>query len=283
MWDSDGAFPRRAPTQREAATAVAVIPQLADNFAYLVADGAARECAVRECAVIDCAEADQVLAEAARRGLELKSVLTTHWHSDHSGGNEALARAVPGLRVYGARAEGGRIPALTDPVGDGGRIPVGSLVATVIGIPAHTNGHVAYYFPALSSVFTGDTLFAGGCGRVFEGTAAMMVESLRKLAALPEDTRVWCGHEYTEKNLRFALTLEPDNRALKEKYEWAKRVRAEGGWTVPSTIAEEKRTNPFLRLDRPELRAGLRRADPSLGDDPVAIFARARELKDRFH
>jgi len=186
------------------------------------------------------------------------------------------------LRVYGASAERGRIPALTDPVEDGGKVRIGALEASVIGIPAHTNGHVAYYFPALTSVFTGDTLFIGGCGRVFEGKAATMVESLRKLAALPGDTRVYCGHEYTEKNLRFALTLEPGNLALKAKHEWARKTVQEGGFTVPSTITDEKRTNPFLRCDSAELRASLKRADPSLGDDPIAIFAKARELKDRF-
>jgi hydroxyacylglutathione hydrolase len=257
--------------------AITVVPQLFDNYAYLVSDDASGASAV-----IDCAEADKVLAEVARLGVKLKTALTTHWHPDHSGGNTDLVRAVPGLRVYGARAESGRVPALTDEVADGDRIQVGALEATVIGVPAHTSGHVAYYFRTLTSVFTGDTLFVGGCGRVFEGKAATMFQSLAKLAALPDDTRVWCGHEYTEKNLRFALTLEPGNRALEEKYKWARRVTAEGGWTVPSTVGEEKATNPFLRLQSPEVRANLKAAEPSLGDDPVVLFARARELKDRF-
>lgn len=256
--------------------AITVVPQLFDNYAYLVSDDAGAA------GVVDCAEADKVLAEAQRLGLKLKAVLTTHWHPDHSAGNADLARAVSGLRVYGARAEGGRIPALTDPVGDASRIQIGTLAASVIGIPAHTNGHVAYYFRALGSVFTGDTLFVGGCGRVFEGKAATMFQSLARLAALPDDTRVWCGHEYTEKNLRFALTLEPGNLRLKHKYEWAQRVTAEGGWTVPSTIGEEKESNPFLRLNSPELCASLKAADPSVSNDPVALFACARELKDRF-
>ncbi len=254
-----------------------IVAQLADNFAYLISDDSARQCAV-----VDCAEADKVLAEAKRLGLSLVAVLTTHWHPDHSGGNEDLARMVPNLRIYGARAEGGRIPALTDPVSDGDRIRIGSLEARVIGIPAHTNGHVAYYFASLGAVFTGDTLFVGGCGRVFEGGAATMVESLGKLAALPDDTRVYCGHEYTEKNLRFALTLEPNNAALKAKYEKVRALRAQGKWTVPSTIGEEKLTNPFLRTASPELIATLKKQDPSLGTSAVEIFARARELKDRF-
>ena len=145
--------------------------------------------------------------------LNFKSVLTTHWHPDHSGGNADIVSKVPGLRVFGASAENGRIPALTNPVADGDKFNIGSLEARVIGIPAHTNGHVAYYFPQLKSVFTGDTLFVAGCGRVFEGKAATMVESLGKLASLPDDTKVYCGHEYTEKNLRFALTLEAEQSA----------------------------------------------------------------------
>lgn len=253
------------------------VAQLADNFAYLVVPDEGGECAV-----VDCAEAAKVLAEAKRRGLKLTAVLSTHWHHDHVGGNQDLAREVAGIRVYGARAERGRVPALTDPVDDGDSVRIGPLQGRVIGIPAHTNGHVAYYFAALGAVFTGDTLFIAGCGRLFEGNAATMLTSLRKLAALPDDTRVYCGHEYTENNLRFALTLEPNNEALRAKYEWARQRRAEGKWTVPSTIGEEKRTNPFLRVDSPELRQSLKKMDPALLDDPVAILARTRELKDRF-
>jgi len=253
------------------------VAQLSDNFAYLVIDPGAGVCGV-----VDCAEADKVLAEVSRRGLDLVAVMSTHWHFDHVGGNNDLLKARPGIRVYGARAEGGRIPGLTDPLDDGDTFKIGSLEARVIGIPAHTSGHVAYYFPQLAAAFTGDTMFIAGCGRVFEGKAATMIESLRKLAALPDDTRVYCGHEYTEKNLRFALTLEPNNPDIKAKHEWALKMRAEGKWTVPSTIGEEKRINPFLRIDSAELRATLKRADPSLAADPVAIFTKARELKDRF-
>jgi hydroxyacylglutathione hydrolase len=257
--------------------AIVAVPQLRDNYAYLVIDDASRQCGV-----VDCSEAGKVLAEIERRGLKLVAVLPTHWHPDHVGGNEDLVRAIPGLKVYGARAEGGRIPALTDGVDDGDEVAVGPLRGRVIGIPAHTSGHIAYYFPALKAVFTGDTLFIAGCGRVFEGKADTMVASLKKLAALPDDTQVYCGHEYTEKNLQFALTLEPNNPALKAKYEWTKRVRAEGKYTIPSTIGDEKLFNPFLRTGSAELRASLKKIDPSLPDDPVAIFASARELKDRF-
>lgn len=257
--------------------AIIPVPQLSDNYAYLVVDDASNECGV-----VDCAEADKVLAEVSRRGLKLIAVLPTHWHFDHVGGNEDLVRAIPGLRVYGARGEHGRIPAQTVEVDDGGTVEVGALKGRVIGIPAHTNGHIAYHFPQLDAVFTGDTLFIAGCGRVFEGRAQTMVESLAKLSALPDSTQVYCGHEYTEKNLRFALTLEPNNQALKQKYEWTRKLRAEGKYTIPSTIGDEKRFNPFLRTDSPELRASLKKIDPALGDDKVRIFAKARELKDRF-
>jgi hydroxyacylglutathione hydrolase len=257
--------------------AIVTVPQLSDNYAYLVIDDGSKECAV-----VDCAEADKVIAAAKAHGVKLVAVLTTHWHGDHSGGNNDIVSKVPGIKVYGASAEGGKIPALTNPVADGDKVRIGALEGRVIGIPAHTNGHVAYYFPTLGAVFTGDTMFVGGCGRVFEGRAATMVSSLGKLAALPDSTQVYCGHEYTEKNLRFALTLEPSNEVLKKKHEWTVKTRAENKFTVPSTIADEKRTNPFLRTDSAELRTNLKKSDPSLGDDPIAIFARARELKDRF-
>jgi hydroxyacylglutathione hydrolase len=254
-----------------------IVPQLSDNFAYLIVDDSNREAGI-----VDCAEADKVIAAADQHNVKLTSVLTTHWHPDHSGGNQDIAAKIPGIRIYGARAEGGRIPALTNPVDDGGTVRIGKLEGKVIGIPAHTNGHVAYYFPALKAVFTGDTMFVGGCGRVFEGKAATMVDSLARLAALPDETAVYCGHEYTEKNLRFARTLEPNNLALKAKHDATVKARAAGKWTVPSTIREEKQINPFLRTDSAELRASLKKLDPSIGSDSITIFARARELKDRF-
>jgi hydroxyacylglutathione hydrolase len=256
---------------------IITVPQLSDNYAYLVIDDSSKQCAV-----VDCAEADAVIAAAKSHGVKIVAVLTTHWHGDHSGGNDDIAAKIADLKIYGARAEGGRIPALTDPVADGDQVRIGALEGRVIGIPAHTNGHVAYYFPALAAVFTGDTMFIGGCGRVFEGNAATMVASLKKLAALPENTQVYCGHEYTEKNLRFALSLEPGNQALKAKHDWSLKTRAAGKFTVPSTIGDEKKTNPFLRTDSAELRANLKKRDPSIGDDPIAIFARTRQLKDQF-
>ena len=254
------------------------VPQLSDNYAYLLIDGE-----TGEGAVVDCAEAAPVLAEARARSVRLGAVLATHHHFDHVGGNADLLAAAPGLRVYGSADDAPRIPGITHRVRDGDTLEVGHVRGRVILIPAHTSGHVAYYFPTERAVFTGDTLFAGGCGRLFEGDAAQMMASLAKLAALPDDTRVYCGHEYTEKNLRFAATLEPGNRALQEKLAAVEKLRRAHRPTVPSTIAEEKATNPFLRTDSPELAASLRARRPDVpAGDRVALFAAVRQLKDRF-
>ena len=254
------------------------VPQLADNYAYLLIDPASREAAV-----VDCAEAAAVLAEAERRGARLTAVLATHHHFDHVGGNPDLLAALPGLRVYGSADDAPHIPGITDRVRDGDPVPVGLLRGRAIMIPAHTSGHVAYHFPSVRAVFTGDTLLAAGCGRLFEGDAAQMMASLARLAALPDDTRVYCGHEYTEKNLRFAAMLEPGNRTLAAKLAAVQALRREGKFTVPSTIGEEKVTNPFLRIDSPELAASVRAQIPELlPADPVALFAAVRALKDRF-
>jgi hydroxyacylglutathione hydrolase len=254
------------------------VPQLSDNYAYLVVDSASREAGV-----VDCAEARPVLDEVARRGVTLRTVLATHHHFDHVGGNRDLLAALPDLRVYGSADDAPRIPGITDRVRDGDPVRVGGLQGRVILIPAHTSGHVAYWFPEEHAVFTGDTLFAGGCGRLFEGDAAQMMGSLGKLAALPDDTRVFCGHEYTEKNLQFALTLEPGNSTLRSKMAAVQALRRAGKPTVPSTIGDEKATNPFLRTGSPELAASVRARVPDVpAGDAVALFAAVRGLKDRF-
>jgi hydroxyacylglutathione hydrolase len=250
------------------------VPQLMDNYAYLVIDED-----TRRAGIVDCAESEPVLAAVEREHVQLTAVLPTHHHYDHVGGNQDLLAAHPGLTVYGVDE---RIPGLTARVRDGERLQLGGLTAQVIFIPAHTTGHIAYYFARERAVFTGDTLFAGGCGRLFEGDAAMMIQSLSKLSVLPDDTRVFFGHEYTEKNLRFALTLEPHNAALREKHAWAQAQQRQGGTTTPTTIGSEKATNPFLRWDSAELRQTLKQRFPSLPMDDVSVFAKTRALKDEF-
>ena len=252
------------------------IPQLSDNYAYLVVDDPSHAAAV-----VDCAEADPVRRVAQQEAAELTAILPTHHHPDNVGGNTDLLRHHP-LRVYGYHGQADRMPGCTDEVQEGDHVGIGGLDARVIFIPAHTTGHIAYYFERERIVFTGDTLFAGGCGRLFEGDAAMMIASLSKLMALPDDTSVYFGHEYTEKNLRFALTLEPNNQELQRKHAWAVEQRRHNQPTVPTTIASEKATNPFFRWRSPELRATLRRQFPNLPDDDVAVFAKTRALKDTF-
>jgi hydroxyacylglutathione hydrolase len=257
---------------------VVPIPQLQDNYAYLIIDRSSGEAAV-----VDCAEARPVLDEVRRRRVRLAGVLATHHHYDHVGGNDDLRGKVADLRIYGSAEDAPRIPGISHPVHDGDRVAVGALSARVIFIPAHTSGHVAYYFPDERAVFTGDTLFAAGCGRLFEGDAAQMMGSLGRLVGLPDETQVYCGHEYTQKNLEFAVSLEPGNRAAADKLAAVRALRQAGKPTVPSTIAEEKATNPFLRMDSPELAASVRAKVPGLAaTDPVALFAAVRALKDRF-
>jgi hydroxyacylglutathione hydrolase len=252
------------------------IPQLTDNYAYVVVDEP-----TGTGGVVDCAEADPVLRAARAAGVDLVAVLPTHHHWDHVAGNEELLKQRK-LTVYGYAGQGHRIPGCTREVKEGDRISIGNLSARIIFIPAHTSGHVAYYFEREQAVFTGDTLFAGGCGRLFEGDAAQMMQSLSKLMALPDETKVYFGHEYTEKNLRFALTLEPNNMALQERHAWALEQERKGLPTAPTTIAVEKATNPFFRWSSAELRASLRCRFPDLPTEDVSVFAKTRALKDAF-
>ena len=254
------------------------VPLLSDNYGYLLIDAASKRAAI-----VDCSEAAPVLAEVQRRGLRLEAILSTHHHYDHIGGNEEVARAVPGIRVLGSRADMTRVPALTEPLADGEEFELIGWRGRALFIPAHTSGHLAYFFPDEGpDVFTGDTLFAAGCGRLFEGSPAQMMQSLGKLATLPDATRVWCGHEYTQKNLQFAHDLEPTNADITSKLARVEAQRKEGKPTVPSTIGEEKRTNPFLRANSAELRRTLQDRFPDLGNAAVAVFAKTRELKDLF-
>ncbi len=256
---------------------VIAVPVLADNYSWLIideSDGVG--------AIVDCAEVEPVLAAVEREGIRLVAVLSTHHHYDHVGGNEALAQKMP-LRIYGNADDAGRIPGLTDGVREGESIEVGKLRAEVLFIPAHTSGHIAYYFPREQAIFTGDTLFAAGCGRLFEGDPPQMLNSLRKIAELPAETRVYCGHEYTVRNLEFAQSLEPDNKAIDDKLAWARARRRDGKPTLPTTLASERETNPFLRSDVDELRASVRHLCPdAVLHETAEVFAATRRLKDSF-
>ncbi len=245
---------------------------LKDNYAYLVFDRAAGVCAV-----VDPSEAAPVQRALAARKLTLTHILDTHHHHDHVGGNLALKQA-SGAKIIGAEKDRARLPGLDTGLREGETFHFGPHEVRILEIPAHTSGHIAYWFTQARVVFTGDTLFLMGCGRLFEGTPPMMWASLTKLMALPDDTRIYCGHEYTLNNGRFALTLEPGNKDLQARMKDVERLRAGGKPTVPATLALEKKTNPFLRVGSPEIRRtlGMERASD------VDIFAEIRRRKDAF-
>jgi hydroxyacylglutathione hydrolase len=220
---------------------VARIPVLSDNYVWLLHDPASCETAV-----IDPAVAEPVLAEAGRRHWQITQIWNTHWHPDHIGGNDAI-KAATGCKVTGPAAEAARISTLDRTVAEGDLVCLGDHEAGVIEVPAHTAGHIAYHLRDAHLLFIGDTLFAMGCGRLFEGTPAQMYANMRRLGALPPDTMVYCAHEYTLANGRFAVTVEPDNRALAERMTEVEALRERGLPTVPTTIALELATNPFMR------------------------------------
>jgi hydroxyacylglutathione hydrolase len=249
-----------------------LVPCLRDNYAYLL-----RDRATGATGIVDPSEAEPVLKALARRGWTLTHILNTHHHWDHTGGNPAL-KAKTGAIVVGPKPDEARIPEIDVALDEGERWKLGEAEARILFIPGHTRGHIAFWFPESKAVFCGDTLFAIGCGRLFEGTPQQMWSSLGKLRALPPDTRVYCGHEYTQANARFALTVEPENAKLRARAAEVDAARAKGLPTIPSTIAEERDTNPFLRADQ----AGLARNLGLAGADPVAVFAEVRRRKDHF-
>lgn len=217
------------------------IPVLSDNYVWLV-----HEPVSGETMAVDPAVAEPVLAEADARGWRITQVWNTHWHPDHTGGNAAIREAT-GCTITGPAAEAERIPTLDRLVRGGDAVALGNVTAHVIDVPAHTAGHIAYHFPTEAAAFVGDTLFAMGCGRLFEGDAAQMYANMRKLEALGDATAIYCAHEYTQSNGRFALMVEPDNAALVERMARVDALRAAGEPTVPTTIALERATNPFMR------------------------------------
>lgn len=220
------------------------IPVLHDNYVYLVRHG-------DETVVVDPAVAEPVLAEAERRDWAITAIWNTHWHGDHTGGNLAI-KAATGCAVIGPAAERDKIPGIDRAVKEGDHVRLGGLQVDVLDVPGHTAGHVAYYLPAVQALFVGDTLFAMGCGRLFEGTAEQMWGNMVKLAALPDATRVYCAHEYTRSNGLYALVAEPDNEAIKARMADVEAARAKGEPTIPTTIALERATNPFMRAGSAE-------------------------------
>ena len=230
------------------------IPVLSDNYVWLI-----HEAESGETMVVDPAVAAPVLAEADRRGWRITQIWNTHWHPDHTGGNAEI-KAATGCVITGPAAEFERIPTLDAQVREGDQVRLGASVADVIEVPAHTAGHIAYHFAAEQAAFVGDTLFAMGCGRLFEGTAGQMFENMAKLAALPDETMVYCAHEYTQSNGRYALVAEPENAALAARMVSVDAARARGEATVPTTIGLERQTNPFMRANSVEQLAERRAA-----------------------
>jgi len=233
------------------------VPVLTDNYAWLIHDSVGGETVA-----VDPGEAAPVQAAAAARGWTIDQVWTTHWHPDHTGGNAALRAA--GARITGPAAEAGKIPTLDATVDEGDMVRIGTTVAEVWHVPGHTAGHIAFHLADAAAIFTGDTLFALGCGRLFEGTAAEMFANMQRYATLPDATQVYCGHEYTQSNGRFALTVEPGNHALAARMTAVDTARAAGEATVPTSIGLERATNPFLRAS------------------DAGTFARLRIGKDNF-
>lgn len=255
---------------------IELIPVLSDNYIFLLQDFS-----TQKAAVVDPAVAEPVLNYLEKQKLKLVAIFNTHHHGDHVGGNRELLNHFPELHIYGSAEDKGRIPGQQTYLQEGDRVEFAGRVAEVFFVPGHTYGHIAYYFPPVEGesrgdLFCGDTLFAGGCGRLFEGTPGQMLQSLAKLRSLPENTRVWCAHEYTLNNLAFALTVESDNVELQQRYQQVQQQRNQGISTIPTYIGIEKTTNPFLRWDTPSLQTTAK------SQDPVTVFARIRQLKDNY-
>jgi hydroxyacylglutathione hydrolase len=235
---------------------IVAVPAFSDNYLWLVHDDASGETAV-----VDPGDGAPVLAEAEKRGWTIGQIWNTHWHPDHTGGNIAVKQATD-ARISGPAEE--NIPGRDVALGEGDEVRLGEHVGRVIAVPGHTLGHIAIVFDEDRTAFVGDTMFAMGCGRLFEGTPKQMYESLQRIASLPDDTRLYCAHEYTLSNARFATHAEPGNRDVTARLTEVKELRAAGKMTVPTTVAEERATNPFVRASS------------------VETFARLRKDKDRF-
>ncbi len=253
------------------------IPVWMDNLVWLVVDNASQEAAV-----VDGPEAGPVLDYCAQHGFKLTTIINTHTHGDHVGINSDLERRglLASMNVIGPKGAQADVPGIKTPVDDGDTVTFGGVTGRVMLTEGHINGHVSYVFEDL--LFCGDTMFAAGCGYLFDGPPRKMFDSLTRLAALDPDTKVCCAHEYTQDNLRFAWSVDSDNAALADRIQRAWKTRADGGSTVPSTIADERATNPFLRFADPGVQARLSAAFPDRDlSDPADVFAAARALKDQ--
>jgi len=246
-------------------------PCLNDNYGFL-----AHDTATGETAAIDTPDADKYLAEADAKGWKITAIWNTHWHPDHAGGNLKIQDAT-GCKIIGPAGEAAKIPGIQTEAKGGDTVTLGAMNAAVIDVPGHTLGHIAYHLAGETTAFVGDALFALGCGRVFEGDPAMMWGSLSRLKALPPETTIYCAHEYTQANAKFAITADPENAALQSYVAEVDDKRSRGEWTVPTTIRKELAANPFLRCDD----AGLQALMGTRGD-AVATFAEVRGRKDRF-
>lgn len=245
-----------------------------DNYIFLLQKG-------NHAAVVDPTEAQPVVNKLNDLGADLIAIFNTHHHGDHVGGNRQLLVKYPKAMVYASEVDRGRIPEQQVFLNDGDMVTFCDRTAHIFFVPGHTRGHIAYYFPPVTNsqpgeLFCGDTLFAGGCGRLFEGTPAQMVESLSKLRQLPDNTRVWCAHEYTLSNLKFAITVDAQNPDLEIRFQQVQTARQRKEATVPSLLGIEKKTNPFLRWDHPALKATAKQ------QDPTRVFGRIRGMKDMF-
>ncbi len=249
-----------------------MFPCLSDNYGFLLHDSENKLTAV-----VDTPEVSAIENALAEKKWQLTHILNTHHHWDHAGGNLELKKKT-GCLIIGPRAESGRIPGIDIEVGDGDTFQFGNYTARIYDTPGHTAGHIVYYFESENLAFVGDTLFAMGCGRLFEGTAEQMWNSLQKIMQWPDDTKLYCAHEYTQENGRFALTVEPHNRDLISRMSEVDRLRKKGVPTIPTTLGMEKKTNPFLRPMSGDIQASLHMQNAPLTD----VFARIRQMKDNF-
>ncbi|XP_005734676.1 hydroxyacylglutathione hydrolase, mitochondrial isoform X1 [Pundamilia nyererei] len=265
---------RKSNLVEQANMKIELLPALSDNYMYLLIDVDSREAAV-----VDPVEPIKVVEAVRKHGVKLTTVLTTHHHWDHAGGNEKMLKLMPGLKVYGGDD---RVDAITKKVSHSNTFKVGSLHVKCLSTPCHTTGHICYYVTKENSteppaVFTGDTLFVAGCGKFFEGTAEQMHKALIEiLGRLPPETRVYCGHEYTVNNLKFARHVEPHNEVIQKKLAWAKEKCSNGEPTIPSTLADEFTFNPFMRVKEPSVQEHVKQTDP------IETMRSLRKEKDNF-